>query len=252
MAVTPDTAHVVAVNAASGTTLSELVTCGAGTNGLLVGIATFVNPAAPPTGITYNGVGFPVALGSKSDTAGGVLRNISAWYVPNPATGSPLTLLATNANAQSATAMIAIPLFGVNNSIVPVAGTGATATASTAAACSVSGGGINDLQFGFAWAESATTIVSAGAPQFVVPSTPTMPIQAINGIASFSADFITAGAAGNFGWTVPSSTWVALGVTVFGAASGGGTGVSGSGVSDGAGLSGAGLSGAGLSRSANL
>lgn len=214
MPVAIDSANVVATSAhvLANTAVTMNCTCAAADNclAILVGADQQVTPA-PPSVLTYNGVG--LTLLSSISKSNNYLGNASIWYLFNPPTGSSLVVSAQTANNQSGFAMCAIPMSGVDTGRVPIAGTGANGT-SAAAACSVSGATSNDLQLGVVFVRS-TTLASAGAPQNVVTSTPTLPLLSINGLDSFSADYITAGSAGNFAWTLTSNDWAAIAATFF-------------------------------------
>lgn len=163
----------------------------------------------PPTSVTYNAVAL-TSLGPYNPIAG---MNLSWWYLNNPSVGAFNVIASGWPTNTTGFGAIAIPLQGADLSRAPLLGTGANGV-STSPACSVSGGGANDLQLASVIGRS-TTCSSAGAPQGVVVSSPTMPILSINSLDSFSSDSITLGSAGNFAWTIASGTWVCQGVTIF-------------------------------------
>lgn len=204
MAVTLGTTATTANNL-GGTALTFACTTVSADTRLLVLVGKSV-AASPPTGVTYNGV----ALTSDGNAQGGF--NLSVWHLDNPPAGTFNVVVTIPAG--TTTGLIAIPLRGTDSTRAPVLGTLSTAS-STSASCSVTGATANDLQIAQCMAHGAT-FTSAGAPQAVVPASPTIPLLNINGLYSFSVDYITPGSAGNFAWTVTSGSWLAQGVTIYG------------------------------------
>jgi hypothetical protein len=195
------------------TSLSTNVTCAAADNFLLALVGNDHATAGPPSTVTYNGASMTL-LANLTKNNNNISGNNSVWYLNNPTTGSALPLVVTDAVSGFCISVCAIPMSGVNTGLAPVAGTPASGTLPTAAACSVSGGAAKDLQFASVIARS-TSVSGPGAPQNNL-------YNHITGAAdAFSADYITAGSAGNFSWTLAAlSDWIAIGVTVFGTASG--------------------------------
>lgn len=188
----------------TGTSITVSLATVSGDTRLVVLVGKAVGGSAP-TGVTYNGV----SLTADGNAAQGF--NLSVWHIDNftPGTFNVVATWAANAGG----ALIAIPLRGANLALAPSLGT-ATTGSSTTASCTAPAATSVDLQLAQAMVVS-TTITSAGAPQSVVPSSPTMPITNIVSAYSFSADYLAAGSAGNFSWTLTSGTWNAWGVTVF-------------------------------------
>jgi len=165
--------------------------------------------------VTYNGV----ALTQDGNVNLGF--NLSVWHLDSFTAGSFNVVVNITATQCAA---IAIPLQGANLSQAPILGTGATSS-SAAASCAVTGGVAGDLQLAQCMVVS-TTMSTTGTNQTVVPSSPTMPILAINSAYSFSADDIAGANAGNFSWSLTSGTWAAQGLLIKQAvASGGPSGV---------------------------
>lgn len=208
MAVILGTA-AVGGSAPNGTSKTISVTTAALDTRLLVAAGNDTGNG-PPTSVTYNGVAL-TNCGIFNPIAG---MNNSWWYLDTPPAGTFNCIASGWPSGTTGFGMIAIPLQGADLTRAPAMSTGSNGV-SAAASCSVTGGaGAQDLQIAMMMARS-TTCSSAGAPQAVVPSAPTMPILSINGLDSFSADTVTAGSAGTFGWTITSGTWVASGVTVY-------------------------------------
>jgi hypothetical protein len=180
-------------------------------------VAAGVNVSTPiPTGVARNSLAFTQVANQTDTHGGGGIFNASWWYLDNPTVGTFNTVV-TWVNSTSGAGACAIPLTNVDLSRPPICGAGNDAINSSAS-CVVSATN-NDLQLGMVHARS-TTMVSAGAPQSVVSAAPALPRLSINGLNAFSVDVITAGNPGNFAWTTTSGIWVALGITVYGQASG--------------------------------
>lgn len=203
---------------AAGTTLTFSITVAATDKRLIVPAGLDVTSPAVVNSVTANGVAITSCGAPVVDASGQKLAGW--WYQDNPTAGT-YNIVVTSNTAITGAAACCIPLIGVDLARAPVLGTGNSGT-SVSPACNIAvGGGANDLQLGTVITRSAT-LVPNGAPQAVVPSTPTLPIVAINTLDSYSADSITG--AGPFGWTGVIGNWASQALTVFAPTGGGGAG----------------------------
>lgn len=211
MAVSLDAAITGSAN--NGTTVTAAsVICSALDTRLIAFIGLHLAAGGPPTGVLHNSIAMTF-LGSHTDTLGGGIYNISAWYLDNPSVGT-FNTVASWTGSTSAAGIVSLPVQGCDLARLPAIGVGTDGN-STAPACSITGAGGTDMQLAGVF-NSNTTIATAGANQAVISATPTLPKNAINGINSFSADFITPGNPGNFLWSMTSGVWTCIPLNLYG------------------------------------
>ena len=206
MTAAVDNANVASNTAVGGTTISVSATCGASDNFLLAVYGGYAAPLDIPSSITYNGVGMTHFATDASDAS---TTTCCYFYMINPPTGSSLVLLATAANSVVSSALVAIPMSGVNTGS-PV-GTGAAATANDAnPAVTPTGGAASDLYIGAVMTQAVTSVTPSGSQTGIVN------LNAIHSAASFAVGSLPGSGSGAFTWTMSSTLWVALGVAIQG------------------------------------
>lgn len=217
------------------TTFTVNCTCGASDNFLLVCVGNDQNTAAVPTGVTYNGVGMTAVPSGSIDNT----QEVVSWYYMNtPPTGVSHPIVATWALATNAIVILGIPMSGVNLAAAPVAGTGTQGVPSASVACSAPNPDANSIAFA-ATQNRGTSQTPGGVPQTNVIA----PLNNFNSAtASFACSYIPGVNTASFTWTITSSNWSAIGVTVQGTSSGGGA-PGGGGFAPAGGMFGVGLQG---------
>jgi hypothetical protein len=202
--------------ATSGTTVTATsVIVSAADTRLITFVALELAAGPPPTTVLHNSVGMTL-LGSHTDTLGGGIYNISAWYLNNPSVGTFNTVASWTGSATGA-GIVSVPITGSDLTRAPVIGTGTDGN-STSAACSVSGAAAGDMQLAaFIASNGATSVTEAGTGQSVITAAPTLPRLNINAACTFSASQIAGSNAGNFVWTIPVAVWSAIGLKIFAA-----------------------------------
>lgn len=242
MAAAIDNPNVVATSYQGASPASPLaVTVAAGDNILVLLVGAWITTGLP-SGITYGGAAMTMCASHISGLDGGV-TGVSVWFLNNPTVGTA-NIIISGASNFTALGYVAIPMFGVNLTAPPIAGTGTEANSTTAAA-SIAGGTLNDVYLATTLTENATIAANGGQTNLATKT-------AINTNGAWAGDTQAGTGTGNFSWTLTANFWVAIAVRVVGIiASTGGT--SGASISKGAGISrGSGISSAGISLLTNL
>lgn len=198
----------------NGTTVTATgVVVSAAATRLIAFVGFALAGGAPPSSVLHNSIAMTL-LGSHTDTLGGGIYNISAWYLDNPSVGT-FNTVATWGSSTSGAGIASIPVENCDMARIPQIGTGNDGNSTTPATAAPGSAGSFDMQLAGVFTPKVA-ITSAGAPQSVVSAAPALPRTSINGIYSFSADFVTPGNPGNFSWTIVSGIWTAIGVTLYG------------------------------------
>ena len=74
---------------------------------------------------------------------------------------------------------------------------------------------------GLITSNATTSVTEAGTGQTIITAVPALPRLNINAANSFSASQIAGSNAGNFAWTIPSSVWSAIALSIFAPPAGG-------------------------------
>lgn len=164
------------------------------------------------SGSTFNSIGM-TNVGGKTDINSGII-GASFWYLDNPTVGT-FNEVVSAASSFSALGYCVAAIAGADMTQAPIIGTGSAAN-NTAGACTVSGGGANDIYLGCFMTENPTVSGPGGAQVNIQTQT------ALNTNGALSADYILGSSAGNFSWTITSNIWAAIGCLVKGITPGAG------------------------------
>lgn len=223
MPATIDTANLAPFSAGTGTSQSFNCTCAPGDNFLVVLEANYSTAPQAPTAVKYNGVAMTLLQSASSTASFGNGMECSIWYLANPPTGVADVVLETTGSNVGTTALLAVPMAGVNLGAPFATPASANSQANNNAALNVATAPTNGLFLAVAL-NGIQTMVAAGANQTNV--------HAFNGLGgaqnvSVTADTIPGVNAGAFSWTASGTvwqgSWQALGVGINGSLSGAAT-----------------------------
>lgn len=180
-------------------------TCTAADNFLFIPVGTDLNTAAAvPNTVTYNGINATLLT---SDTFTSNYRGtVSLWYLNNPPTGT-FQVSISDPTLPSGYGAVAVPMSGVNTSLVPAFNAGNHGNA-TSAAHTTPVAGIADMQVAMCFSRGTSITSGGGQTQLVTPT---------GGGSDFTAcDYIAGPTTGAFSWTFATSNFIGLGATIFG------------------------------------
>lgn len=210
-AVLLDAAITGTANNGTSVTATSVIVSALATR-LISFVGLHLSGGVPPTTNLHNSVAMTL-LGSHTDTLGGGIYNISAWYLDNPSVGTFNTVAAWTGSTSGA-GIVSIPVENCDLTRIPLIGTGTDGNSTTPACTAPGSASAIDMQLAGVFVNK-TAISTAGANQSVVSAAPALPRVSINGLDSFSTDFITPGNPGNFSWSNASGIWTSIALTLF-------------------------------------